>query len=89
MMPSEFWGSTYKELKTFVKANQERDKLKKKDIILIAEEFGNKIIRAMTWKNPKNKSLIRDVFKDLFEEELSTNKEQSISEQIRNLRSRK
>lgn len=89
MMPSEFWGSTYKELKIFVKANQERDKIKKKDIILIAEEFGDKLIKGMAWKNPKNKSLVRDVFKELFEDELNTNKEQSISEQIRNLRSRK
>lgn len=88
MMPSEFWNSTYRELIVFVKANQEARKNRNKDLIVLAEGFGNKIIKAMSWKNPKNKSLIYDIFKALFEEETKA-KVQTPEEQIRILRSMK
>ena len=47
MMPSEFWNSTYRELTVFVKTNQEAYKNRNKDFIVLAEGFGNKIIKTI------------------------------------------
>lgn len=56
--------------------------------------MGNKLIGALKFGSKKNKniSLIQDVYKDLFKEELEAEEErkhqaQSIDEQIKNLRS--
>lgn len=89
MMPNEFWNSTYRDVKTYVEACAKFRKEERKDTIVICEAMANKIIGALSWSRPKNKSLIKDVFRELFREELDTNKPQSYEEQIRNLRSRK
>lgn len=84
MKPDEFWNCTYRETLLFVNSNSlQREEDIKQQIILL-EQYGNKIIQAFNFKRPKNKSLIKDIFKDLFEEEL--NPYQSIEEQIRNMR---
>ena len=85
MKPNEFWNCTYQELKLFCDSNflqKERD-LKEKIILL--EQFGNKLINAFNFKKPKNRSLVKDVFKELFEEDLRPDI-QSTEEQIRNMR---
>lgn len=89
MMPNEFWNSTYRDIKTYVEACAKFRKEEKKDAIVIYEAMANKIIGALSWSRPKNKSLIKDIFKDLFKEELDNNKPQSIEEQVRILRSMK
>lgn len=86
MKPDEFWNSTYRDLKVFVEFQNKLEREKTKEQILIAEALGNKLIFAFT-KKPKRFSLIRDAFPDLFEEELKP-KQQTIEEQVRNLRSR-
>lgn len=89
MKPNEFWNATYREAKMFVESRALYLKNRNKEIITIADAFGNKIIKALSWKNPKNRSLIKDVFKDMFSEELEPNKIQTPEEQIRILRSMK
>lgn len=89
MKPQEFWECTYRELSEYVKANvQQREEDYKKEIVLM-DAYGNKLLTALATKRPKNISLVSNVFRELFKDELEQNKHQSIEEQIRNLRSRK
>lgn len=76
-------------MRMYVEAQKKSKKSDIKNIIAVYEGMANKIIGALSWKNPKNKSLIRDIFKDLFDKELEQEKTQSIEEQIRILRSMK
>lgn len=89
MTPKEFWNSTYRDIKAFVDGNMKMQQEDKKNIIVMYEAMANKIIGALSWSRPKNKSLIKDIFRDLFKEELDNNKPQSIEEQVRILRSMK
>ena len=89
MTPSEFWNSTYRDIKAFVDGNAKMQKENKKNTIVMYEAMANKIIGALSWSKPKNKSLIKDIFRELFKEELNSNKPQSIEEQVRILRSMK
>lgn len=73
----------------YVEAQIKAKKTENKNLISIYEGMANKIIGAMSWKNPKNRSLIKDVFKELFEDEIEKEKIQSPEEQIRILRSMK
>ena len=68
----------------------QREEDYKKEIILF-DALGEKIINALARKNPKNTSLVRDKFSDLFEKELNSeqNHQQTPEEQIRILRSMK
>lgn len=91
MKPSEFWSSTYRELSVFVNANSlQREQEFKQDIVLF-NALGDKIIEVIGRKRPKNINLVRDVFKELFKEELepSVPHQQTIEEQVRILRSMK
>lgn len=61
--------------------------------IALMENFGNKLIGALALgnKNSKNVSLVKEIYSDLFKEELEKiqnekNKPQSIQQQIENLR---
>ncbi len=88
MLPSEFWNCTYRELYQYVNSNSlQREKEYKKQIVLF-DALGNKIIDVIGRRHPQNISLVNHTFKDLFEEELKPH-QQTIEEQIRNLRSRK
>lgn len=89
MTPKEFWNSTYRDIKAFVDGNMKMQQEDKKNTIVMYEAMANKIIGALSWSRPKNKSLIKDIFRDLFKEELDNNKPQSIEEQVRILRSMK
>ena len=89
MTPKEFWNSTYRDIKSFVDGNMKMQQEDKKNTIVMYEAMANKIIGALSWSRPKNKSLIKDIFRDLFKEELDNNKPQSIEEQVRILRSMK
>lgn len=88
MLPSEFWNCTYRELYQYVNSNSlQREKEYKKQIVLF-DALGDKIIDVIGRKHPKNISLVRNTFESLFEEELKPH-QQTIEEQIQNLRSRK
>jgi len=72
MKPHEFWDSTYREAKLYVESRSLQLEHELKDNIQLIENFGNKLISAgMTSKNPKNINLIKEVYKDLFKEELA------------------
>ncbi len=86
MKPNEFWDCTYRELVEYVNANVLQSEIKIKNNIQLLDELGNKLICAFGSKHPKNLSLVKDVFKDLFEEELEPH-HQTIEEQIEILRS--
>ena len=90
MMPSEFWNCTYRELSTFVNSNSlQREEQYKQEIILF-DALGDKIIDVIGRTRPRNISLVRNTFKNLFEEELQpSTHQQTIEEQIRILRSMK
>jgi len=88
MKPNEFWNCTYRELVEYVNSNTLQSEESYKKQIMLFDALGYKIIKALSAKNPKNISLVRETFKNLFEEELE-DKPQTIEEQIRNLRSRK
>lgn len=90
MFPSEFLNCTYKQLVSFVNGRKNRENENFKNQIVLADALGNKIIDVIGRKKPKGISLIEDNFSLLFEEELKNkNHQQTIEEQIRNLRSRK
>lgn len=90
MFPSEFLNCTYKQLVSFVNGRKNRENENFKNQIVLADALGNKIIDVIGRKKPKGISLIEDNFNLLFEEELKNkNHQQTIEEQIRNLRSRK
>lgn len=90
MFPSEFLNCTYKQLVSFVNGRKNRENESFKNQIVLADALGNKIIDVIGRKKPKGISLIEDNFSLLFEEELKNkNHQQTIEEQIRNLRSRK
>ncbi len=90
MFPSEFLNCTYKQLVSFVNGHKNRENENFKNQIVLADALGNKIIDVIGRKKPKGISLIEDNFSLLFEEELKNrNHQQTIEEQIRNLRSRK
>lgn len=72
MKPHEFWDSTYREVKLFVESRSLQLEQEYKNDIQLVENLGNKLIGAgMTSKNPKNVNLIKEVYKDLFKEELA------------------
>ena len=85
MKPVEFWDCTYREQKLFVESNSLQRELEIKQQIILMEQYGNKIISAFNFKKPKNQSLIKDIFKELFQEDINP-KTQSVEEQIRNMR---
>lgn len=71
MKPHEFWDSTYGEVKLYVESRSFQLEFEFKQQVQLLENFGNKIISTgMTVKHPKNIDLIRDIYKDLFSEEL-------------------
>ena len=71
MKPHEFWDSIYREVALYVESRSLQYEQEIKSRILLAENLGNKMIGSgMTAKNPKNTDLVRDIYKDLFKEEL-------------------
>lgn len=88
MKPHEFWNCTYREAYTFVEANKKYAELNYKKEIVLTDSLGDKIITGLTGIKPKRISLVRNIFKDLFKEELSP-KQQTIEEQIKILRGMK
>ena len=86
MKPNEFWSCTYIEALLYVNSNSLQRENDKKDNIVLLEQYGNKIIEAFSWKKPKNRSLIKDIFKELFEEELNYHNEMSVEEMQHNMR---
>lgn len=69
--PQEFWNSTYREMKLYVESRSSQFDLGMKQFIMLAENLGNKLIKAgMTSKKPENTNMIKDIYGDLFEEEL-------------------
>ena len=44
------------------------------------------VIEDFSWKKPKNRSIIKYIFKELFEEELNYHNEMSVEEMQRNMR---
>lgn len=90
MKPDEFYDCTYKEAKEFVEYNSLQREEELKNQIFLYEAITDKMISAIKWNKPKYISLIKDTFKDLFKEELkqaNEPKQQTIEEQIENLRS--
>ena len=91
--PNEFYELTYKDAVEYVNQNVLRTTEEHKRNIQLYEAFGNKIIGALQFSSKKNKniSLIKDVYDELFKEELEAhnknNQIQSVEEQIKNLRS--
>ncbi len=71
MKPHEFWDSTYREVKLYVESRSLQCEFEIKQNIRLAENLGNKLVNAgLTAKNPKNVSLIKDIYPELFKEEL-------------------
>lgn len=71
MKPHEFWDSTYRECKLYVESRSLQIEFDIKQNIKLAESLGNKLISAgMTAKNPKNTNLIKDIYPELFKQEL-------------------
>ena len=71
MKPLEFWDSTYREVCLYVESLSLHEEQTLKANIMLLENLGNKLINAsMVAKNPKNTNLIRDIYPDLFKEEL-------------------
>lgn len=72
MKPHEFWDSIYREVALFVESRSLQYEQEIKSRILLAENLGNKMISSgMTAKNPKNVNLIKEIYPDLFKEELA------------------
>lgn len=72
MKPHEFWDCTYREARLFVESRSHEIELEMKNSIMLAENLGNKIISAsLVNKKPKNINLIKEIYSDLFKEELS------------------
>lgn len=86
MTPQEFYNCTYKDLLDYVEYNFLQKERELKNQINLLEMVSDKIISATKWKKPKYISLIKDVFKDLFKEELE-NKPQTTEEQLDIIRS--
>lgn len=90
MVPSEFWNCTYREIYSYVKSNSLQREQEYKSKIILFDALGEKILDAIARKRPKSTSLVRDKFKNLFEEELEpSNHQQTPEEQIKILRSMK
>lgn len=71
MKPHEFWNSTYREVLLYVESCSFQYEQDLKSKILLAENLGNKLIgSSMTAKNPKNINLVKEIYSDLFKEEL-------------------
>ncbi len=71
MKPHEFWDSTYDEVKLYVESRSFQCEFEIKQQVQLLNNLGNKLIGAgMTAKSPKNIDLIKDIYKDLFKEEL-------------------
>jgi len=86
MKPTEFLDSTYRECLLYVNSCIEKETNLLKAQIVLFDSLGEKLVCALGSKHPKNKSLVKDYYSNLFEEELNPNKSQSIEEQLRNLR---
>lgn len=72
MKPHEFWDSTYREVALYVESCSLQYEQEVKTRIQLAENLGNKLISSgMTAKNPKNVNLVKEIYKDLFKEELA------------------
>lgn len=72
MKPHEFWDSTYREAVLYVESRSLQYEQDVKARILLAENLGNKMIGSgMTAKNPKNINLVKDIYHELFKEELA------------------
>lgn len=71
MKPNEFWQSTYREVVLFVESKVAQYEFELKQQIRLADNLGNKLISAsMIAKKPKNINLIKEIYFDLFKEEL-------------------
>lgn len=58
-------------MKLYVESRSTQFDLQSKQLILLAENLGNKLIKAgLTSKKPENVNLIKEIYGDLFEEEL-------------------
>ena len=86
MKPTEFLNSTYKECLLYVNSRIEKETNTLKAQIVLFDSLGEKLIGALASRHPKNKSLVKEYYSELFEEELNPNKPQSIEEQLRILR---
>ena len=72
MKPHEFWDSIYREVALYVESRSLQYEQEIKSRILLAENLGNKMIGSgMTAKKPKNVNLIKEIYPDLFKEELA------------------
>ncbi|MCI9434781.1 MAG: hypothetical protein HFI86_05895 [Bacilli bacterium] len=72
MKPHEFWDSTYREVALYVESRSFQYEQEEKSQILLAENLGNKLIGSgMTAKKPKNINLIKDIYPEFFEKELT------------------
>lgn len=71
MKPHEFWNSTYREVKLYVESRSYQLEFELKAQIKLTDELGDKINNfSLICKKPKNISLIEEVYKDLFKQEL-------------------
>ena len=72
MKPHEFWDSTYREVALYVESRSLQYEQEVKTRIQLTENLGNKLISSgMTAKNPKNINLVKDIYPELFKEELA------------------
>lgn len=90
MKPHEFWDSTYEEAKLYVESRSFQCEFEIKQQVQLMNNLGDKLISAgLTSKNPKNVDLIKEVYKDLFKEELEKesiyNRKASEGEELVNL----
>lgn len=90
MKPHEFWDSTYEEAKLYVESRSFQCEFEIKQQVQLMNNLGDKLIGAgLTSKNPKNVDLIKEVYKDLFKEELEKesiyNRKASEGEELVNL----
>lgn len=90
MLPSEFWNSTYRNIKIFVQSKAEKETDDYKRQIILYENTTNKLIGAFAGKHPQNKSLVKDFFKELFEDDLNkeSNEVMTPEEIIKSMKSR-
>ena len=90
MKPHEFWDSTYEEAKLYVESRSFQCEFEIKQQVQLMNNLGDKLISAgLTSKKPKNIDLIKEIYKDLFKEELEKesiyNRKASEGEELVNL----
>lgn len=71
LTPNEFWNLHYREARLFVESREKAENLSIKNEIMLAENTADKMIGAsIVNKKPKNISLIKEIYIDLFREDL-------------------